>query len=58
LIGFTLQLSSGATAVVSSITISQMTVDGAGSLLTVGGSVALNPQFPNVTNGGAFHRRR
>lgn len=50
---FRLQISSGSTAQVSTITNSLATVAGTGSRLTVAGDFSLNPQSLNISNGGA-----
>ena len=50
---FTLQIQSGSTAQVSTITNSLARIDGAGSRLTVAGDFSLNSQSMDISNGGA-----
>jgi T5SS/PEP-CTERM-associated repeat protein len=49
---FTLQIASGSTAQVSTVTNGLARVDGAGSRLTVAGDFSLNGQSINITNAG------
>ncbi len=53
LTSFTLQLASGSTAQVSTMTDALIRIDGAGSILTASGDCSLNSQSMNISHGGA-----